>query len=120
MLELGLGLAGIADDEGRAQDELGAVGAPAGDLVEGARARRRGGPCASAPRGGCAGRGCRGRAGPPLGHQRDQLADVRVGVDVVQAHPGAERAELAGEVGDVACGPRGPATDGRRGGGRAP
>ncbi len=38
-----------------------------------------------------------------LGHQRDQLADVRVGVDVVEPHPGAEGAELAGEVGDVAA-----------------
>ncbi len=41
--ELGLGLAGVADDEGRAQHQLGAVGAPAGDLVEGAGAGRRAG-----------------------------------------------------------------------------
>ena len=37
----------------------------------------------------------------PLGHQRDQLAHMRVGVDVVQPHPGAEPAQFAGEVGDM-------------------
>ena len=33
-----------------------------------------------------------------LGHQRDDLVDMRIGVDVVQPDPGAELAELAGEV----------------------
>ena len=33
-----------------------------------------------------------------LGHQRDDLVDMRIGIDVVQAHPGPELAELAGEV----------------------
>ena len=33
-----------------------------------------------------------------LGHQRDDLVDVRVGVDVVEPDPGAELAELPGEV----------------------
>ena len=33
-----------------------------------------------------------------LGHQRDDLVDMRIGIDVVQAHPGAERAELVGEI----------------------
>ena len=37
----------------------------------------------------------------PLGHQRDDLVDVRIGIDVVEPHPGAELAELAGEVGHV-------------------
>ncbi len=36
-----------------------------------------------------------------FGHQRDQVADMGVGVDVVEPHPGAERAEVAGEVGDM-------------------
>ena len=33
-----------------------------------------------------------------LGHQRNDLVDMRVGVDVVQSHPDAERAELADEI----------------------
>ena len=33
-----------------------------------------------------------------LRHQRDHLVDVRIGVDVVQAHPDAELAELAREI----------------------
>ena len=37
----------------------------------------------------------------PLGHQRDDLVDVRIGIDIVKPHPGAELAELAGEVGHV-------------------
>ena len=37
----------------------------------------------------------------PFGHQRDDVVHVRVGVDVVQPHPGAELAELAREVGHV-------------------
>ena len=37
----------------------------------------------------------------PFGHQRDDLVDVRIGVDVVQPHPGAELAQLAREVGHV-------------------
>ena len=37
-----------------------------------------------------------------LGHQRDDRVDVRIGIDVVKAHPGAELAEFLGEVGNVA------------------
>ncbi len=33
-----------------------------------------------------------------LRHERDDLIDMRVGIDVVQADPGAELAELLGEV----------------------
>jgi hypothetical protein len=33
-----------------------------------------------------------------LGHQRQHMIDVRIGVDVVQAHPGAERAQRSSEV----------------------
>ena len=36
-----------------------------------------------------------------LGHQRNDLVDMRVGVDVVQPDPDAERAELAGEVDEL-------------------
>ena len=41
----------------------------------------------------------------PVGHQRNQLAHVGVGVDVVQAHPwlvvAAQAAKITREVGDV-------------------
>ena len=33
-----------------------------------------------------------------FGHQPDDLVDMRVGVDVLQPHPGAEFAELLGEI----------------------
>ena len=33
-----------------------------------------------------------------LGHQRDDLVDMRIGVDVVHADPDAELAEFAGKV----------------------
>jgi hypothetical protein len=35
---------------------------------------------------------------PALGHQRQHLVDVRVGIDVVHAHPGAQLAEAARQV----------------------
>ena len=33
-----------------------------------------------------------------LGHQADDFVDMRVGVDILQPHPGAEFAEFLGEV----------------------
>ncbi len=47
-------------------------------------------------------KGYRDRAAPCVGHQRDDLIDMRVGVDVVQPHPCAEFAEFAGEI-EEAC-----------------
>ena len=37
----------------------------------------------------------------PLGHERDHPVDVRIGIDVMEPHPGAQFAELAGEIGHV-------------------
>ena len=37
----------------------------------------------------------------PLGHQRDQLAHMRVGVDVMQPHPGAQPPQIARQIGDM-------------------
>ena len=37
-----------------------------------------------------------------LGHQRDHVVHVRVRIDVVQPHPGAELAEFAREVDEAA------------------
>ena len=34
----------------------------------------------------------------PLGHQRDDLVDMRIGIDVVQPHPDAEFAERARQI----------------------
>ena len=48
-----------------------------------------------------------------LRHQRDDLVDMRVGIDVVQAHPGAELAELLRGRG-TARAPRGPASGSSR------
>ncbi len=43
-------------------------------------------------------------------HERDRLVDMRVGVDILQSHPGAERAQFARDVekarGDMAVPPR--------------
>jgi len=36
-----------------------------------------------------------------LGHQRDDLVDVRIGIDIVEPHPGTQLAELAGQIGHV-------------------
>ena len=36
-----------------------------------------------------------------FGHQGHEVAHMRIGVDIVQPHPGAERAQIAGEVGDM-------------------
>ena len=51
VLELGLGLAGIADDEGGAEDELGAARRASGRSRRGCGRRRPGGPCDGGPRG---------------------------------------------------------------------
>ena len=37
----------------------------------------------------------------PFGHQRDDLIDMRIGIDIVEPHPGGDSAELAGEIGHV-------------------
>ena len=47
-------------------------------------------------------------------HQRDDLVDVRVGIDVVQPHPDAELAEFAREIEEFRAAPRGPSSGWRR------
>ena len=37
-------------------------------------------------------------ASSALGHEFDDLVDMRVGIDVVQSHPGAEAGEIARQV----------------------
>ena len=38
-----------------------------------------------------------------VGHQRDQVAHIWVGIDVVQPHPCAELSQFAGEIKDMAA-----------------
>src|SRR6516165_9178568 len=91
-------LAGKADDEGRADGEIGADVAPAGDALQGLLLRGR--PFHPAQHGGCRMLKRDVEIGQHLAlcHQRDDLVHMRVGVDVVQPHPGAELAKCAGEI----------------------
>ncbi len=89
-LEVFLGLARKADDERRAHGEIGADLAPLGDAVRGLLLMR----------GAAHGLQHCGRRmlerdveigeDLSLGHQRNDVVHVRVGIDVVHAHPDAE------------------------------
>ena len=96
--KIGIGLAGEADDEGRAQRQLRTLLAPLLDPrqrlvlrgralhgLEDFRARVLEGDIEIGQH-------------LALGHQADDLVDMRVGVDILQPHPGAELAEFFGEV----------------------
>ena len=97
-LEILLGLAGEADDEGRADGEVRADLAPAADAVERLLLVGRPAHRLQHGRGGVLEGDVEIGQHLALRHQRDDLVDMRVGIDVVQAHPGAELAELAREV----------------------
>jgi hypothetical protein len=43
-----------------------------------------------------------------LGHERDELVHGGVWVDIVEADPGAEAAEFAGDIGEVGANGRAP------------
>src|SRR5580658_7428228 len=96
--ELGLGLPGKADDEGTAQRQLrthAAPGAYARECVLGARW------AAHAPqhrRAAVLERHVEVRQYASLGHERQHLIDVRVGVDVVQAYPHTQASEGARQI----------------------
>ena len=116
--ELGFGLAGIADDEGRAQRDLRALRPPAGDLVERARRRPPGGPCGAARRGGCAGTGCRDRAAPAPRPSAGS-ARARAGRDRRSGAVPRPRAMPSSRARSVMwLRPRARASHGRRAGGR--
>ena len=96
--KIGIGLAGKADDEGRAQRQIRALLAPLLDPRQRLFLRRR-------ALHGLQDFGARVLEGDveigqhlALGHQADDLVDMRVGVDILQPHPGAELAELLGQV----------------------
>ena len=91
MLELGFGLAGKAGDEGAAHDELRASRAPRCDALQVALAAGR--PLHAPQHVGVRmlERHVEVRQHAPRRHQRQQLVDVRIRIDVVQSHPRAVR-----------------------------
>ena len=96
--ELGIGFAGEADDERRANGQIRTDFAPAGDALQGFFLR--GGTLHAFENGGR--RVLEGhievRQELALGHQGNDRIDVWVRIDVVEAHPDAELAEGLGEV----------------------
>jgi hypothetical protein len=102
LLELGIGLAGEARDEGAAHDQLRAHLAPALQPLQVALATRR--PLHAPQHIGVRmlERHVEVRQHQPLRHQRHDVVDVWIGVHVVQPHPRAVRrgdlAELLHEV----------------------
>ncbi len=100
-LEFGLGLAGIADDEGGSQGDLGADRAPGRDLVQRLRRRRRPGHAAQHVRMRVLEGNVQIGQHPSFGHQRDQVAHMRIGIDIMQPHPCPQRAKVAGQIGDM-------------------
>ena len=97
-LEIGIRLAGKADDEGRADGELRADLTPLVDTVERLRLRRRPPHRLEHARRRMLERDVQVGEDLAFGHQRDDLVDMRVGIDVVEAHPDAELAEFARQV----------------------
>ena len=100
-LEFGFSLAGVADNEGRPQGDLWAIFAPGGNLIE------RFGRCGGAGHAfehigmGVLKGNVEIGQDQPLGHQRDQMAHMRVGVDIMQPHPSAQLPQFAGQIGDM-------------------
>src|SRR5262249_31458909 len=91
-------LAGKADDEGRADGEVWADFAPAGDALQGLLLSGWSFHPAQHGRCGMLKRNIEIGQDLALCHQRDDLVHVRVWVDIMQPHPGAELAKRAGEI----------------------
>ena len=86
---------GKADDERAADRDLGADRAPRADALELALARRRALHELQDARARVLERHVEVGQDPALGHQRDDLVDVRIRIDVVQAHPDARASPSA-------------------------
>ena len=41
------------------------------------------------------------RQDQPLGHERDQIAHMRVGIDIMQPHPSAQRSQIARQISNM-------------------
>ncbi len=96
VIEIGLGLAGEADDEGRADGEVGADFAPLLDplqhLVLIARTLHRLQDLRARMLEGDVEIG----KDQAIRHQRDDVVDMRIGIDVVEARPGAQLSPTRG------------------------
>ena len=92
-LEILLGLAGEADDERRSDGKVGAHLAPAADALQRLFLRRRAAHRFQHLRRGVLEGDVEVRQDLALGHQRNDVVDMRIGIDVVQAHPDAELAQ---------------------------
>ena len=96
-----LRLPGEADDERRPHGEVGDLFAPGPDALEYLRVVGRSAHCAEHVGARVLERDVEVGKDQTLGHQRDDVVHVRVGVDVVQSDPGAELAQLAREIGHM-------------------
>ncbi len=93
VLEVFFGLAGEADDEGRANDQFRALLAPLLDARQGLVFEGRAFHRLEHFRAGVLERDIQVRQDLAGSHQRDHVVDVRVRVHVVQTNPGAQAAE---------------------------
>ena len=96
--EILLGLAGKADDESRADRQFRADRAPGADALQ--RLFLIAGPAhrlQHARRGVLEGHVDIGQHIAAV-HQRDDLVDMRIGIDILQADPGAERPKFARQI----------------------
>ncbi len=97
-LEIFLRLAGEADDEGGAHGKVRAGLAPGMQSLQRLFAMGRAAHVLQHLRRGVLEGDVQIGKDAALGHQRDDLRDMRVGVDVVEAHPQAELAQFLGQV----------------------
>ncbi len=100
-LEIRVGFARKADDEGAAQGQLGADATPRLQAFKGILGGGRAFHALQDTRAAVLQRHVEIGQDRPLSHERDQLIDVRIGIDVVQAHPGAQAAQGAGQLGQA-------------------
>ena len=97
-LEVFLGLARKSDDEGRTNGQVGYVAAPLLNPLEDAILFRRAFHRLQHVGGGVLEGDVEIRGDQPLGHERDDIVDMGVGVDIVHARPDTEAAEPLGKV----------------------
>ena len=99
--EIVLRLAGEADDEGRSHGNVRANLAPALDAFEHLRFVGRATHRLEHRSAGVLEGNVEIGEHQPLGHQRDDLIDMGVGIDIVEPNPGRDLAELARQIGHV-------------------